>query len=171
MATRSAKSQHIADRHTVCCTTEQEGGALRCILAVLVSYTARCEKKKKKKRDRQTVQREWLECTGMDGWMGGWVDGWSVSVNHIVQKWWIRGAAVALELYEPRSPSADEASIAGFGSWRGFSWGFTAGIHTLCRKDITQSRSPESRVLPEWWNRTASSPTDLPMPEVMDSYN
>ena len=88
MATRSAKSQHIADRHTVCCTTEQEGGALRCILAVLVSYTARCEKKKKKKgpSDRPEGVIGMYRDGWMDGWMGGWVDGWSVSVNHIVQK-------------------------------------------------------------------------------------
>lgn len=89
MATRSAKSQHIADRHTVCCTTEQEGGALRCILAVLVSYTARCEKKKKKKKgpsDRPEGVIGMYRDGWMDGWMGGWVDGWSVSVNHIVQK-------------------------------------------------------------------------------------
>ena len=74
MATRSAKSQHIADRHTVCCTTEQEGGALRCILAVLVSYTARCEKKKKKKKGTVRPSRgsDW----NVPGWMDGWVDGW-----------------------------------------------------------------------------------------------
>ena len=53
---------------------------MRCILAVLVSYTARCEKKKKKKKGTVRPSRgsDW----NVPGWMDGWVDGWSVSESH-----------------------------------------------------------------------------------------